>query len=134
MPSTIKNNNKQPQNNNTNNININTTTNNKKSHWDYNQYNKNYNNALQIFNSFIPSEKYFESLNKELNNYLLVTNSNNTNLKNLYINKLEIIENLLQNGLSENYDIKFGSFFTNLSIEGSDLDILVYYHKKKRRK
>ena len=134
MPSTIKNNNKQPQNNNTNNININNTTNNKKSHWDYNQYNKNYNNALQIFNSFIPSEKYFESLNKELNNYLLVTNSNNTNLKNLYINKLEIIENLLQNGLSENYDIKFGhygSFFTNLSIEGSDLDILVYYHKKK---
>ena len=129
MPSTIinNNNNKQSQNN-INNINYN------KKHWDYSEYNNNYNNPLQIFNSFVPSEKYFESLNKELNNYLLVTNFNLTNLKVLYQEKLQKIEDLINNGLSENYEIKFGhygSFFSNLSIEGSDLDILIYYHKKK---
>ena len=104
-----------------------------KSHWDYSQYNNNYNN-LQLFNSFIPSEKYFDSLNKELDNYLSITNSNMRNLKVLFEEKLGVIENLIKNGLSENYEIKFGyygSFFTNVSIEGSDLDILVYYHKKK---
>ena len=104
-----------------------------KSHWDYSQYNNNYNN-LQLFNSFIPSEKYFDSLNKELDNYLSVTNSNMRSLKTLYDEKLNLIENLIKNGLSENYEIKFGhygSFFTNVSIEGSDLDILVYYHKRK---
>ena len=42
----------------------------------YSQYNNNYNNSLQLFNSFIPSEKYFESLNKELNNYISITNLN----------------------------------------------------------
>ena len=42
----------------------------------YSQYNNNYNNSLKLFNSFIPSEKYFESLNKELNNYISITNLN----------------------------------------------------------
>ena len=128
MPSTIKRNNNKMQSDKKNNNNI------KKSHWDYTQYNNNYNNALQLFNSFTPSEKYFESLNKELNNYLSVTNLNISNLKSLYEEKLQNIETLIKNRLSENYEIKFGhygSFFSNLSIEGSDLDVLIYYHKKK---
>ena len=128
MPSTINNNNEIQTNKNS------VEDKRQKSHWDYSQYINNYNNNLQLFNSFIPSEKYFDSLNKELNNYLSVTNLNIKNLKNLYEEKLEKIENLIQNGLSENYEIKFGhygSFFSNLSIEGSDLDILIYYNKKK---
>ena len=128
MPSTIKRNNNKMQSDKKNNNNI------KKSHWDYTQYNNNYNNALQLFNSFTPSEKYFESLNKELNNYLSVTNLNISNLKSLYEEKLQNIETLIKNRLSDNYEIKFGhygSFFSNLSIEGSDLDVLIYYHKKK---
>ena len=128
MPSTVNNNNEIQTNKNS------VEDKRQKSHWDYSQYINNYNNNLQLFNSFIPSEKYFDSLNKELNNYLSVTNLNIKNLKNLYEEKLEKIENLIQNGLSENYEIKFGhygSFFSNLSIEGSDLDILIYYNKKK---
>ena len=132
MPSTIKNNN----NENIKSIKKKNSISDKseKSHWDYTQYNNNYNNGLQLFNSFIPSEKYFDSLNKELNNYLNTTNLNISNLKNIYEQNLEKIELLIKNGLSENYEIKFGhygSFFSNLSIEGSDLDILIYYHKKK---
>ena len=56
-------------------------------------------------------------------------------MKSLYEEKLQKIELMIQNGLSENYEIKFGhygSFFSNLSIEGSDLDVLIYFHKKKK--
>ena len=123
--------NSKPQNNKDN---INIMTNTLKSHWDYFQYNNNQSNSLQMFNSFVPSEKYFESLNQELNNYLSVTNFNISNLKNLQEQNLTKIENFIQSNLSDNYDIKFGhygSFFTNLNIEGSDLDILIYYKKKK---
>ena len=135
MPSQKSNNHKNKQNNTTNKNNDKSNSiNNKKSHWDNSQYNNNQDNIFQLFNFFVPSEKYFDSLNKELNNYLSVTNSNITNLKNLYQENLQKIELLIQKGLSENYEIKFGhygSFFYNLSIEGSDLDILIYYHKKK---
>ena len=43
------------------------------------------------------------------------------------------LENLITNGLESKYEIKFGhygSHFTNLSIEGSDLDILINYKPK----
>ena len=134
MPSQKSNNHKNKQNNTTNKNNDKNNINNKKSHWDNSQYNNNQDNIFQLFNFFVPSEKYFDSLNKELNNYLSVTNSNITNLKDLYQENLQKIELLIQKGLSESYEIKFGhygSFFSNLSIEGSDLDILIYYHKKK---
>ena len=120
-----------PQNNKDNKNIINTNT--LKSHWDYFQYNNNQNNSLQ-FNSFVPSENYFESLNHELNNYLSVTNYNISKLKQIQEQNLIKIENYIQTGLSDNYDIKFGhygSYFTNLNIEGSDLDILIHYKKKK---
>ena len=105
-----------------------------KSHWDYSQYNNNQNNSLQIFNSFVPSEKYFDSLDKELNNYLSITNTNISLLKTIQEKHLEKIEKYLEEKLCNNYEIKFGhygSFFTGLNIEGSDLDILIYYKKKK---
>ena len=105
-----------------------------KSHWDYSQYNNNQNNSLQIFNSFVPSEKYFDSLDKELNNYLSITNTNMSLLRTIQEKHLEKIEKYLDEKLCNNYEIKFGhygSFFTGLNIEGSDLDILIYYKKKK---
>ena len=116
-----------------NKINNNST---QKSHWDYSQYNNNQNNSLQLFNSFVPSEKYFDSLDKELNNYLSVTNTNISLLKTLQEKNLEKIEKYLQEKLSNNYEIKFGhygSFFTGLNIEGSDLDILIYYKRRNKR-
>ena len=118
--------NKKPQNN-IDNENINTINTSQKSHWDYFQYNINQNNSLQIFNSFVPSEKYFDSLDKELNNYITLTNNNISLLKNIQEESLKKLENFLQEKLSNNYEIKFGhygSFFTELNIEGSDLDIL----------
>ena len=78
----------------------------------------------------IPSELFFNLLTKEMNYY------NNFTCKNIdYLNKIRgkyliRIEELIREGLKEKYNIKFGhygSYFTNLSIEGSDLDILVFY-------
>ena len=123
--------NKKPQNNKDN---INTISNTQKSHWDYFQFNNNQCNSLQIFNSFVPSEKYFDSLDKELNNYISVTNTNISILKNIQEEHLRKLESFIQEKLSDNYEIKFGhygSFFTDLNIEGSDLDILIYYKKNK---
>ena len=125
--------NKKPQNNK-DNKNINTINTSQKSHWDYFQYNINQCNSLQIFNSFVPSEKYFDSLNKELNNYITLTNTNISLLKKIQEENLTKLENYLKEKLSDNYEIKFGhygSFFTELNVEGSDLDILIYYKKKK---
>ena len=125
--------NKKPQNNKDNN-NIKKINNTQKSHWDYFQYNNNQCNSLQLFNSFVPSEKYFDSLDKELSNYISVTNNNISLLKAVQEDQLKKLETFLQEKLENNYEIKFshyGSYFTELNIEGSDLDILIYYKKKK---
>ena len=124
---------------NHNKPNTNKINNDYKIHWNYTKvnHNNNNNNSIQMFNSHVPSEKYFKSLNNELDNYLLVTSSNISKLKNIYEKYMNKVENLLQNSLSKNFDIKFGhygSFFSDLSIEGSDLDILVYYQKKTESK
>ena len=127
--------NKKPQNKDNNNIN--SINNGQKSHWDYFQYNNNQCYSLQMFNSFVPSEKYFDGLNKELDSYITVTNNNISLLKNIQDNNLNKLENFLQEKLSNDYEIKFGhygSYFTELNIEGSDLDILIYYKKKKPEK
>ena len=86
-----------------------------------------------LYASYTPSDKFFESLSSEIKNYNSITLSNISNLnpiKNKYLNE---IETLIKTGLESKYEIKFGhygSHFTNLSIEGSDIDILIYYKNK----
>jgi DNA polymerase sigma len=77
-----------------------------------------------------PSELFFDSLTKEINNYCNLTYKNIEYLNTIRCKYLKKIEKLIQFGLEKKYQIKFGhygSYFTNLSIEGSDLDILVFY-------
>ena len=98
-----------------------------------NNYSNSYYNNNSMYTPYIPSEKFFELLTKEINNYLLITNKNVTNLKPIHLKYLNEIENLIKKGLEDKYEIKFGhygSHFTNLSIEGSDLDILINYKNK----
>ena len=114
-------------NNNTNNINNSKETNNLEN---------NYSNISIIstpYTPYAPSEKFFDLLTKEISNYILITNKNIGNLKDIYLKYLTDLENLITNGLESKYEIKFGhygSHFTNLSIEGSDLDILINYKPK----
>ena len=120
-------------NNSNNNINNPNNINNSN---DNNNYLTNFSNIPIISNyysQYTPSEKFFESLTKEISNYVQITTRNITNLNQIHLKYLSEIENLIKNGLESKYDIKFGhygSHFTDLSIEGSDLDILINYKPK----
>ena len=108
----------------------------------YQQYpffNFNFNNFALMQSQFlyyyhVPSDVFFEILSKEIKIYESFT-TKNIEILNKIIKKYFIeVEKLIQTGLSKKYEIKFGhygSFFTNLSIEGSDVDIRVYYKPLK---
>ncbi len=77
-----------------------------------------------------PSELFFDLLTKDIINYSNFTCKNIEYLNKIRCKYLEKVEELIKFGLEKKYKIKFGhygSYFTNLSIEGSDLDILVFY-------
>ena len=118
--------------NNVNNINNNNDNN--------NDFINNYSSIPIIsspYSPYTPSEKFFESLTKEIFNYIQITNKNITNLSPIRLKYLTEIENLIKSGLESKYDIKFGhygSHFTDLCIEGSDLDILINYKSKNNNK
>ena len=124
-----KNNNEQNENNNQVNMVIN-IINNQYIYQQYPFYNfNNYNYTMMNYYN-VPSELFFEILSKEIDIY-----DNFTTKKVKILNKIRKkyftkVENMIKNGLNKKYEIKFGhygSYFTNLSIEGSDVDILVFY-------
>jgi len=102
----------------------------------YNNNFINYSNIpiiSNIYTPYTPSEKFFESLTAEIKNYNTVTLKNISLLNPLRNKYLNEIENLIKTNLNSKYEIKYGhygSYFTNLSIEGSDVDILIYYKNK----
>ena len=114
-----------------NNNNINNDNNSNES-----DFKMNFSYIPHISNSYslyTPSEKFFESLTKEIKYYIEITNKNILNLNPVHLKYLTQIENLIKSSLESKYEIKFGhygSHFTNLSIEGSDLDILINYKQK----
>ena len=78
----------------------------------------------------IPSDSFFDLLTKEIECYYNYTYKNIEYLNKIRSKYLNKVEELIKKGLENKYKIKFGhygSYFTNLSIEGSDIDILVYY-------
>ena len=102
-------------------------------------FNNNFINYVNIpiisnvYTSYTPSEKFFESLTSEIKNYNTVTLNNISNLNPLKNKYLNFIKNLIKSELGSKYEIKYGhygSYFTNLSIEGSDVDILIHYKNK----
>ena len=106
-------------------------------------YNNNFINYTNmpiisnIYTPYTPSEKFFESLTSEIKNYNTVTLKNISLLNPLRNKYLNEIENLIKTNLNSKYEIKYGhygSYFTNLSIEGSDVDILIYYKNKNVEK
>ena len=78
----------------------------------------------------VPSQNFFDALSKEIKVYENFTSKNIEILNKIRSKYLIKVEKMIESGLNKKYKIKFGhygSFFTNLSIEGSDVDILVYY-------
>ena len=129
--------------NNTNNINenknqINMTINIINNQYIYQQYpffNFNFDNLALMQSQFfyyyhVPSDYFFETLTKEIKLYEDFTTKNVLILDKIRSKYFTNVEKIIKSGLNKKYEIKFGhygSFFTNLSIEGSDVDILVYY-------
>jgi len=88
----------------------------------------NINNANNIFSNY-----YHFYYNKSINDYCFLTNYNLKILNNLKEQKLKLIENIINENLKDKFDITFGhygSHFTGLSIEGSDMDICLIYKPK----
>ena len=104
----------------------------------YQQYpifNLNFDNFALMQSQFfyyyqVPSDYFFDVLSKEIKLYEEFT-TNNIKILDIIRRKYFIkVEKMIESGLNKKYEIKFGhygSFFTNLSIEGSDVDIRVYY-------
>ena len=105
--------------------------------------NNNFINYLNVpimsngYASYTPSEKFFDSLTSEIKNYNTITLSNVSNLNQIRNKYLSEVENMIKKELDSKYEIKYGhygSHFTNLSIEGSDVDIVIYYKNKNGEK
>ena len=101
-------------------------------------YNKSSNN--NSINNNIPDKIFSINCNsfydKAINDYCIITNNNLKALHSLYVEKLEIIEKIIKENLQDKFEITFGhygSFFTGLSIEGSDIDICIYYKPKENK-
>ena len=105
----------------------------------YPLFNFNFNNFALMQSQFlyyyhVPSDAFLEILSKEIKIYESFTTKNIEILDKIRKKYFIKVEKLIQTGLSKKYEIKFGhygSFFTNLSIEGSDVDIRVYYKPLK---
>ena len=128
--------------NNKNSNQINMTINIINNQYIYQQYplfNFNFNNFALMQSQFlyyyhVPSDAFLEILSKEIKVYESFTTENIEILDKIRKKYFIKVEKLIQTGLSKKYEIKFGhygSFFTNLSIEGSDVDIRVYYKPLK---
>ena len=91
-------------------------------------YINNMNNLNNLFSMY-----YYSYYDKGINHYCSITNNNLVILNNLKVLKINIIKRIINDNLKDKFDITFGdygSFFTGLSIEGSDMDICINYKNK----
>ena len=92
--------------------------------------NNNNNNCNNIFYNFFNYNYY----NQEMFNYCLITDKNIEILNNIKDSFLNILENKIKKHFKNKYKLSFGhygSHYTGLSIEGSDIDICIIFKKLK---
>lgn len=88
----------------------------------------NYNNSLLIY----PNE-LFSNLGKEILEFEEKVDNNLKTIKKFREQTIEKLKEFISNILKENFDFEFlfyGSFSTGLSIEISDIDILIKFQRK----
>ena len=90
--------------------------------------NNNYihNNPFEIF-----CNNYYT---KGLNDYCMITENNLSILNNIRKQKLNKLINIINEKFKNNFDLtigNYGSYFTDLSIEGSDMDICIIHKAKE---
>ena len=125
----ISENNNQSYNNNCSNNNnsfINIQNNTNMNNNNCNNYNNDMNKIFSLY--------YYTYYDKGIMKYYSDT-INNLTILNFFKSKyLNIVENIIKEKLKDKFDITFGhygSYFTGLSIEGSDVDICIDFKPKK---
>ena len=91
-----------------------------------NENNNINNNPFEIF-----CNNYYT---KGLNDYCKITENNLSILNNIRKQKLNKLINIINENFKDKFDLKignYGSYFTDLSIEGSDMDICIIYKAKE---
>ena len=95
-----------------------------------NIYNNNYYYLNNNNNQNQNSENFYSNLDASINNYCFMTKMN-VKVLNIYKNKyLQKIQNMIINHFMDQFDLEFGiygSYCTDLSIEGSDIDVCIIY-------
>jgi len=96
-------------------------------------FNYNYNNYCNQNNYY--NEKYFyDFLDQGIKDYYEITKNNVAILRSLKDKYLKIfLENIINKNLKDKFEMTFGfygSFYTGLSIEGSDIDMCIIYKQK----
>ena len=105
----------------------------------YNNYNYNYMNNIHNNNYYYlnnnnnqnqNSEKFYSDLDENIKNYCLKTKIY-VKVLDIYKKKyLEKIQNMIINHFIDEFELEFGiygSYCTDLSIEGSDIDVCIIY-------
>ena len=95
-------------------------------------HNFNYNNNNFTYNNMSYSFFNYNYYNQEIYNYCLITDKNMEILNNIKISFLNILENKIKNHFKNKYNLTFGhygSHYTGLSVEGSDIDICIIFKK-----
>ena len=90
-------------------------------------------NNIYLFN---PTDNFFSKLSSEIEIYNTNVINNNLKLEPIKKKFLEKLDKIIKDNLIQTYNIdliNFGSFTTNLSIEGSDIDILIKYKPIKNK-
>ena len=91
-----------------------------------------YNNKITNYNNF--NDMIFTYYEQEIKEYCTIVNNNLkifNKIKEKYQNEIECF---IKKSLKDKYDISFGhygSYYTGLQIEGSDMDIFILYNSKE---
>ena len=104
----------------------------------YKNYNNNYNNMIYFNNYFINGKEiifnnyYFNYIDKGIFKYCSIIDNYLKILTPIKEKYFTIIKNMIQKHFKDKYILDFGvygSFATDLSIEGSDIDCCIIYKK-----
>jgi len=95
-------------------------------------------NEKKSINSNDPFENFcINYYTKGLNDYCKITEDNLLKLNNIRKQKLNKLIDIINENFKDKYDLKignYGSYFTDLSIEGSDMDICIIHKAKENAK
>jgi DNA polymerase sigma len=106
---------------------------------DISQSQKSYKTMTSNENKSINSNDPFENFcinyyTKGLKDYCKITEDNLSKLNNIRKQKLNKLIDIINENFKDKYDLKignYGSYFTDLSIEGSDMDICIIHKAKE---